>query len=178
MYIISHTIVLLKIDEKKYIIFSKEYLHGLIILSVVLVSYIYIIHSINSGIKEYSSLNVELIKTLQEREKTNNKINDDLLSLNNEVIVSQKQYKKNESNKKTLEDKYNSLVNALFAMKGRLPSFGDGDLIISKPYCMSSFPYPYGMGKKRNELTEGLEKFVVEYMEVFEVTNHPLLNNK
>ena len=34
------------------------------------------------------------------------------------------------------------------------------------------------MGKKRNELTEGLEKFVVEYMEVFEVTNHPLLNNK
>ena len=170
------------------------------------------------------------IKTHQEREKTNNKINDDLLSLNNEVIVSQKQYKKNESNKKTLEDKYNSLVNAidsfkdnvkliendiqqknllsdklkseydkrailfnihlksvyeiilprdaLFAMKGRLPSFGDGDLIISKPYCMSSFPYPYGMGKKRNELTEGLEKFVVEYMEVFEVTNHPLLNNK
>ena len=68
--------------------------------------------------------------------------------------------------------------DALFAMKGRLPSFGDGDLIISKPYCMSSFPYPYGMGKKRNELTEGLEKFVVEYMEVFEVTNHPLLNNK
>ena len=338
---------------------TKKIIIILIILSVVLVSYIYIIHSINSGIKEYSSLNVELIKTLQEREKTNNKINDDLLSLNNEVIVSQKQYKKNESNKKTLEDKYNSLVNAiesfkddvkliendiqqknllsdklkseydkraisllqsniemqklqqnedklkqellflqekykqlggtissarvintkllsdrdidmlkewiigyqdtkieldlfyagnydflngddfhkicdkmrntlvimkikengsliggfttqnfsggdfttdkrailfnlhlksvyeiilprdaLFAMKGRLPSFGDGDLIISKPYCMSSFPYPYGMGKKRNELTEGLEKFVVEYMEVFEVTNHPLLNNK
>ena len=68
--------------------------------------------------------------------------------------------------------------DALFAMKGRLPSFGDGDLIISKPYCMSSFPYSYGMGKKRNELSEGLEKFVVEYMEVFEVTNHPLLNKK
>ena len=84
---------------------TKKIIIILIILSVVLVSYIYIIHSINSGIKEYSSLNVELIKTLQEREKTNNKINDDLLSLNNEVIVSQKQYKKNESNKKTLEDK-------------------------------------------------------------------------
>ena len=73
---------------------TKKIIIILIILSVVLVSYIYIIHSINSGIKEYSSLNVELIKTLQEREKTNNKINDDLLSLNNEVIVSQKQYKK------------------------------------------------------------------------------------
>ena len=96
---------------------TKKIIIILIILSVVLVSYIYIIYSINSGIKEYYSLNVELIKTLQEREKTNNKINDDLLSLNNEVIVSQKQYKKNESNKKTLEDKYNSLVNAIDSFK-------------------------------------------------------------
>ena len=44
-------------------------------------------------------------------------MNDDLLSLNNEVIVSQKQYKKNESNKKTSEDKYNSLVNAIDSFK-------------------------------------------------------------
>lgn len=107
----------LRTKQTKKIIIILTHLHGLIILSVVLVSYIYIIHSINSGIKEYSSLNVELIKTLQEREKTNNKINDDLLSLNNEVIVSQKQYKKNESNKKTLEDKYNSLVNAIDSFK-------------------------------------------------------------
>lgn len=338
---------------------TKKIILILIILNVVLFSYIYIIHSINSGIKEYSSLNVKLTKELQEREMANNKMNDELLSLNNEVIISQKQYKKNESNKNNLENKYNSLVkeidsfkddiksiendiqqktllaeklmgeynkraivllesnmeikklqqnkdklkqellylqekykqlggtissakvintkllsdkdidmlkewiigyqdtkieldlfyggnydflngddfhkicdkmrntlviikikenssliggfttqnfsggdfttdkrailfnlhlkkvyevilprDAVFAMKGRLPSFGDGDLIISKPYCMSSFPYSYGMGKKRNELSEGLEKFVVEYMEVFEVTNHPLLNKK
>ena len=315
---------------------TKKIILILIILSVVLFSYIYIIHSINSGIKEYSSLNVKLTKELQEREMTNNKMNDELLSLNNEVIISQKQYKKNESNKNNLENKYNYLVkeidsfkddiksiendiqqktllaeklmgeynkraivllesnmeikklqqnkdklkqellylqekykqlggtissakvintkllsdkdidmlkewiigyqdtkieldlfyggnydflngddfhkicdkmrntlviikikenssliggfttqnfsggdfttdkrailfnlhlkkvyevilprDAVFAMKGRLPSFGDGDLIISKPYCMSSFPYSYGMGKKRNELSEG-----------------------
>lgn len=337
----------------------KESMNGLILSVIVSFSYVCIIHSINSGITEYSYLNSELIKKVQERKRSMNKINDDVLSVNNEVILLQNKNKKIIEDKTNLETKYTSLIkakdtvkddinsidndikqksllaeqlmseydkraitllqgnisikdlqmkkdklkqellflqekykqlggtisssktirtkllsdkdidmlkewiigyqdtkieldlfyagnydningddfhrvcdkmrntlvimkikengsliggfttqnfsggdfttdkrailfnlhlkrvydvilprDALFAMKGRLPSFGDGDLIISKPYCMSSFPYSYGMGKKRNELTEGLEKFVVEYMEVFEVTNHPLLNNK
>ena len=58
-----------------------------------------------------------------------------------------------------------------------MPEFGNGDLIIDKAYCTSDFAFSYGIGRSRYDLTGGLHKFTLEYIEVFEVTNHPFSKN-
>lgn len=67
--------------------------------------------------------------------------------------------------------------DAIHAVPGKMPEFGNGDLIIDKPYCTSDFPFSYGIGRSRYDLTGGLHKFTLEYIEVFEVTNHPFSKN-
>lgn len=68
--------------------------------------------------------------------------------------------------------------DAIRTFPGKFPEFGNGDLIIGKPYCTSDFPFSYGIGRPRNDLTGGLGQFTLEYIEIFEVTNHPSLQYK